>query len=164
MASVLPRYNAERMLNEYVAKLYAPAAARGREYRANGWSGAREVAVWKQRVNAAWPAVRLRRVDAPANRIVFGDRIRIEVAAELDGLSPSDVVVELLMQPSRRDEEDAPVQRLQFAALERGTDGEQRYALDLAPEFCGKLDYRIRAYPYHPKLTRPFELGLMLWV
>jgi starch phosphorylase len=43
-------------------------------------------------------------------------------------------------------------------------DGSVRYAVDLAPDMCGKLDYRLRAYPNHPLLTHPFELGLMIWV
>ena len=40
---------------------------------------------------------------------------------------------------------------------------EQRFVLDLRPELCGRLDYRIRAYPNHALLTHPFELGLMRW-
>ena len=36
--------------------------------------------------------------------------------------------------------------------------------LELKPELCGRLDYRIRVYPRHELLTHPFELGLMLWV
>jgi len=47
---------------------------------------------------------------------------------------------------------------------ERGEGGEYRYTLDLAPELCGKLEYRIRAYPHHPALSHRFELGLMKWV
>ena len=41
--------------------------------------------------------------------------------------------------------------------------GEHRFALELQPELCGRLDYRIRAYPCHEALTHPFELGLMVW-
>jgi starch phosphorylase len=162
MATVLPTFNAERMLGQYVDKLYAPAASRGRDYHAHGCAGAREVAAWKEKVRAAWPQVRLRRVDTPPHRIVFGDHVNIEVAVALAGLAPHDVVVELLLQPARGG--DAAPQRLPLAAGERDADGEQRYTLDLAPELCGKLDYRIRAYPHHPKLTHPFELGLMQWV
>ena len=36
--------------------------------------------------------------------------------------------------------------------------------LDLAPELCGKLEYRIRAYPHHAALSHRFEMGLMRWV
>lgn len=35
--------------------------------------------------------------------------------------------------------------------------------IELAPEFCGRLEYLIRAYPYHELLTHRFELGLMAW-
>jgi starch phosphorylase len=36
--------------------------------------------------------------------------------------------------------------------------------LDLTPEQCGKLEYRIRAFPEHALLTHKFELGLMVWL
>jgi len=38
------------------------------------------------------------------------------------------------------------------------------FRLDVAPELCGKLDYRIRAYPRPEALMHPFEMGLMVWV
>jgi hypothetical protein len=37
-------------------------------------------------------------------------------------------------------------------------------SLDLAPEQCGKLEYRVRAYPYHLQLSHRFEMGLMKWL
>ena len=163
MATVLPQFNAERMLAEYVTNLYGPSATRGRAYVANGYAGAREVAAWKDRVRAAWPKVSLRRLDTPPHRIVFGERVRIEVAVALGGLAPHDVVVELMMHSSRTSGE-VPLQRMQLAAQDRTADDEQRYAIDLAPELCGKLDYRIRVYPHHAMLTHPFELGLMKWL
>ncbi len=39
-----------------------------------------------------------------------------------------------------------------------------RFELCLVPEHCGRLRWRIRAYPRHPQLAHRFELGLMLWV
>ena len=41
---------------------------------------------------------------------------------------------------------------------------ESVFALELQPEQCGKLEYRIRIYPYHEMLTQPFELGMMRWL
>lgn len=41
---------------------------------------------------------------------------------------------------------------------------EQVYALELTPELCGKIEYRIRAYPYHELLTHRFEMGLIKWL
>jgi glycogen phosphorylase len=162
VATILPRFNATRMLNEYVARFYAPAARSGREFHASECSAARDLAQWKARVRAAWPGVAIAGAGEPATRIVFGQRARFEARAVLNGLAPEDLAVELVLQP-RGEATDANAQRIRFAAQGAAEDGRQRYALDLAPERCGKLECRIRAYPTHPSLTHPFELGLMLW-
>jgi starch phosphorylase len=163
MASILPRFNAARMLNEYVARLYLPASKQGRRYSERGFQRAREVAEWKARVRAAWPGVSLRRRDVPKRRIQFGDSVRVEVAAKLNGLAPGDVIVELLLAASTRERTD---RRMRHELAFDGTitdGGEHRFVLELAPELCGRLEYRIRAYPCIEALTHPFELGLMVW-
>jgi starch phosphorylase len=164
IATILPRFNSARMLQEYVAKFYLPASQQWRRYSENRFARAREVAQWKARVRAAWDGVTLRRLDAPTKRIQFGDSVRVEVAVRLNGLSPSDVVVELLIA---RGTDEPTDKRVRNELLFDGTmadAGEHRFSLDLQPELCGRLDYRIRAYPCHEALTHPFELGLMVWV
>ena len=163
IATILPRFNAARMVNEYLAKFYLPASQQGRRYAENGYARARHVAEWKVRVRAAWPSVSLRRLDDPKMRIQFGDSLRVEVAASLNGLAPGDVVVELLLARGIGEPEDG---RVRYDLAFDGTmteAGEHRFALELQPELCGRLDYRIRAYPCHEALTHPFELGLMVW-
>jgi starch phosphorylase len=164
MVSLLPRFNSVRMLEEYVNKFYRPAAQQGRIYAENGWNAARTISAWKERVRQAWSGVSLRRIDSAAVSVSFSEQLRIEVAAKLNGLGPDDVVVELLL--SRRsgepDKESAAARYVFTADAEAA--GERRYVLQLAPELCGKLEYRIRAYPYHPLLTHRFELGLLTWV
>jgi starch phosphorylase len=164
MASILPRFNAARMVHEYVAKFYLPASQQWRRYSESHFQRAREVAEWKARVRAAWPGVNLRRLDSPPRRILFGENMRIEVAAKLNGLSPGDVVVECLLARGSREPTD---RRLRQDLTFDGTmteAGEHRFVLELSPELCGRLDYRIRAYPCIEALTHPFELGLMVWV
>jgi len=164
MASILPRFNAARMVHEYVAKFYLPAAQQWRRYAEGGFQRAREVAAWKARVRAAWPGVSLRRLDSPPRRIPFGEAVRIEVAAALNGLAPGDVVVECLLDRGEREPTDRGVrQDLAFDGTMTES-GEHRFVLELTPELCGRLDYRIRAYPCIEALTHPFELGLMVWV
>ena len=162
MATVLPQFNAERMLDDYIVKFYGPAANRGTDYTADDCAGAREIAAWKERVRVAWAGVELRRIDTPTQRIAFGDTVHIEVGVKLNGLAPEDVAVELLIE-NGRDDDSAPRQERELAA-QGSVENEERYALDLAPELCGKLGYRIRAYPRHPRLTHRFELGLMRWL
>jgi starch phosphorylase len=162
ISSLLPRFNSQRMVGEYVSNCYLPAARQGRLYAENQFEVARAVADWKARARQAWPGVTLRRLDVPRKRIQFGESVRIETAVRLNGLNPEDVAVELVLsRPGERGNGKTVQHR--FTAVGPGADGEHRYALELAPELCGRLDYRIRAYPWHEYLTHPFEQGLMIW-
>ena len=124
---------------------------------------AKNIAAWKARVRAAWPGVALRRLDTPKERIQFGDAMPIEVGVKLNGLTPADVCVELLLTRALR--ESTPLSHShELTPAEGGDGGEQRYRLDLRPGLAGRLDYRIRVYPRHEQLTHPFEMGLSTWL
>jgi glycogen phosphorylase len=162
MASVIPRFNAQRMLSEYVDKFYVPALERGKSLRVSSPGTAGELAAWRARVRAAWPAVKMRMVEGPADRISQGDALRIGVELELCGLSPADVVVECLLVP-RDGEGDRQVLSRPLAP---GAQENERaiYRRDIVDVLAGLVDYRIRAYPFHPLLAHPFDMGLMKWL
>ena len=165
IASIMPRFRAVRMVGEYVTKFYLPASQQGRALAEQQFAPAARIAAWKARVRAAWPQVSLRRLDTPRQRIGFGQKIAVEVGAKLDGLSPEDVVVELLMTRLEHDSGEERVIRYPLASTGKlDGAGEHVFRLDVAPELCGKLDYRIRAYPRPEALMHPFEMGLMVWV
>jgi len=162
ISSLLPRFNSTRMVAEYVAKCYLPAVQQGRRYAENQFEVARSIAAWKSRARQAWPGVTIRRLNSPKKRIRFGDMVHIETAVRLNGLNPGDVAVELLVSRAGEFGKGEP-SRHRFVAQGADATGEQCFNLDLAPESCGKLDYRIRVYPWHELLTHPLELGLMIW-
>jgi len=163
MASLLPKYDASRMLGEYVTKYYLPAAKQGRRYAERGYEAAKELAAWKSRVRTAWPGVSLRRVDTPARRIQFGDSAPVEIAAKLNGLTPADVAVELILTRALR--EAAPVSHShELTATGQQSEGEHRFRIDLKPGLAGRLDYRIRIVPRNELMTHPHELGLATWL
>lgn len=185
MSSVLPRFNMSRVVNEYIEKLYFPAAKKGRELEADNYASARTLAAWKARVRSAWPGVSLRRLDDPVEQLHFGERLSLAVAADLNGLDPDDVMVEALV--TRHAELDEAVARgnapeeslpssvrsngeehrstLRFGFGQRLADtGEYKYSLDLEPEWCGRLNYRIRMYAHNALLAHPLETGLMIWL
>ena len=164
VASLLPRFNASRMVGEYVSRFYLPASKRGRLYAQKDFENARTLAAWKARVRVAWPGVTMHRLDVPKKRIQFGDMLEFETAVNLNGLLPEDVVVEMLVsRPNKLDNKDFHHYRFEFRGIDVKT-GEHRFAMDLAPNLCGRLDYKIRAYPSHPLLTHPLEMGVMAWL
>jgi len=165
IASLLPRFNSTRMVTEYLRKTYLPASQQGRRYIESGFEAAREVAQWKSKVHAAWPEVSLRRIDTPRAKVAFGDSIAIRVAVKLNGLAAADVVVELILgRPNGNPRvQNSARYELEWEGIKSDT-GEDLFVLNLAPELCGKLQYRIRVYPCHELLTHPFETGLMIWL
>jgi starch phosphorylase len=164
MATILPRFSAARMLDQYVTQFYQPAARQGARYLDGDGEGAKVVAGWKARVQAAWDGVTLRRLDEPRRSLTFGDATTIDIAVGLNGLRPEDVTVELVLSRGLRDAAERHRRHEFVAAGEMSQTHEHRFTLDLRPELCGRLEYRIRMYPRHVLLSHPFELGLMRWL
>jgi starch phosphorylase len=164
IGSLLPRFSSTRMVNEYLTRFYLPASRQGRRFDEQGHAAARRLAEWKAHVRASWPAVAIRRIDAPRKSIHYGEAIRFEVAVALGGLKPEDVAVELLFRREAGEGAEPPARYRFESAGVQTEQGDHRFALELTPELCGKLEYRIRAYPHSELLTQPFELGMMRWL
>jgi starch phosphorylase len=183
MASVLPAFNSERVLRDYLREFYGPAARHARVIAADGFRPARELGEWKAAVRSAWPGVSLRSLGATASEITFGERVHIEVEVALNGLAPSDVRVECHVRHELGSELVVPVQgyaenrrpRYGINDVEGGAvliepfepgsvdgNGSCRYNLDLQPPWAGTLHFEVHAVPAHPHLSHPYDLGLML--
>ena len=94
----------------------------------------------------------------------FNDVLNFKIAAQLSGLQPEDVVMELLICRQYKKTRLNNFNRFCFKFTKIQDGNEHIFELDLAPEFCGKQEYYIRIYPYHPLLTHPLEMGMMIWL
>jgi len=167
ISTLLPRFNSYRMVGEYLNRFYGPASGRGRKFFEGNYAAARGLAEWKKRIRSAWPYVQLRAIELPGRNSGFGDPVKFEVAMKLNGLKPEDVAVELLLANTVRElGSQRTSQSYAFAPVsgERDGNGEHPFRLEISPELCGKLEYRIRAFPTHPLLSHRFEMGLMRWI
>jgi len=175
MSTVIPAFNMRRTVYDYAQGVYFPRARHAARLAANEFAGARELADWKQRVKAAWPKVGLRLLaDAPAD-MPRGDRLRLRVAASLNGLHPSDVRVEFVARRQLPESDFEPPALSSYnsqqldglwtetlhATGEHEDDGDATFALDTLPTECGQFVTEVRVYPWHELLAHPFELGLM---
>ncbi len=125
------------------------------------YAAARDLAAWKERVRKSWDEVKLRALEMPKGSIQFGDTTRVAIGVQTAGLEARDIVIELLVRSTAS---NAASESRALSAEGKTDQGEERYGLDLAPELSGKLEYRIRAYPFHPALTHRFEMGRMKWL
>jgi glycogen phosphorylase len=178
MMTVIPQFNMRRVLFDYTQGLYQPAARHFRRLAANAFAGAISVADWKQRVRQLWPRVSLRVLADVAPDLPHRERLRLRIAAQLNGLVPDDVRVEFLARrllpeadlapPPLSSFNQAPRSGIWSAVLsptgEVDSDGSIVFALDAAPPECGQFATEVRIYPWHDLLSHPYELGLMKWL
>ncbi|WP_353222352.1 alpha-glucan family phosphorylase [Salinisphaera hydrothermalis] len=163
MYTVLPHFNAQRMLLNYIENLYIPATRHGRRLARDNGKPAAELVAWKRRVADAWPGVTLSRSNGRPEQIDSGEPLELHIEVQLQGLSAEDLRLECVMTRVRDDgETEAGICCL--LAPENGENGTAIYRLAEPIEVPGRYEYQVRAYPHHPMLAHPFETGLMRWL
>ncbi|AZQ73646.1 glycosyltransferase family 1 protein [Streptomyces luteoverticillatus] len=164
LATLGPKVLAGRMVREYVERLYAPAAE---AHRSLDPIAARELAAWKARVRAAWPAVAVDHVEAvsdgPLNGTAeLGSTVSLRVSVTLGELDPSDVEVQAVA--GRVDSADRLSGAASFplkATGATGLDGRRLYEGPLTLDRTGPFGYTVRILPTHRLLADGAELGLV---
>ncbi|MFH9864467.1 glycosyltransferase family 1 protein [Streptomyces sp. NPDC017202] len=156
-----PKVLAGRMVREYVERLYTPAA---QAHRTLDPDAARDLAAWKAKVRAAWPAVTVDHVETSAATPTaeLGTTLALRVRLRLGDLTPDDVEVQAVS--GRVDAEDritdgtaVPLKPVGGPDLE----GNWLYEGPLSLDRTGPYGYTVRILPAHPLLASGAELGLV---
>ena len=163
MKSCIPRFNSARMVVDYVNEFYGKARTQTIRFAEDNYAPAKALAIWKNNIRNHWPLVNIQRIDHGAEQIQDGHSLPIEVSVYLDGLQPTDVLVECLVGTLQEGDKLLVHESFQFNYSNQNGDF-HHYHLDLKPQAPGLNHYKIRMYPYHELLSHPFELGFMLWV
>jgi starch phosphorylase len=168
LTSLGPKVLAGRMVQDYVQKLYEPAALSSRAATADGFEGAKQLAVWSTRVRKLWPQVAIEHVEASAEpngadgagAARLGGGLRIRALVQIGELAPDEVHVQAVFG---RVDEDDQLRSASIAALVHvGVDdlGRNRYEGVISLEQSGPFGYTVRVVPYHRLLSSAAEMGL----
>ena len=158
LSTLSPALSADRMVREYVERLYLPAATAEAAMVANGYQSARELAGWKARVIEAWPRVHVTHIETGGLDSIpqVGDTLKIRANVELAGLSADDVSVEVAYGRARATDTLTDVEKAQLTPV--GDAFEATVPLDRA----GSFGYTVRVLPKHPLLASDAEMGLVV--
>jgi len=163
LKSLGPKVLATRMVRDYVDGLYTPAAGTARALN-HDFAGARELAVWKQRVAAGWAGVAIDHVDSSGvgDTPEVGETLGVNVYVSLGELDPDDVDVQVVHGRIRRDDEleDTHAESLRLA--ESYEAGRHRFEGSVALKQTGPFGYTTRVLPKHAQLASPAELGFVV--
>jgi starch phosphorylase len=160
-----PEVSASRMVRDYVANLYEPAAAGADVMHAAGNERAKALAAWKQRVIAGWSAVSVAEVTSDSLAIDLGNDRAVTAEVVLGKLGPDDVDVQLVHGAV------GPADELTDPSIQTMTlrdDGSQRsgthcYKGSFTCDRAGRYGFTVRVVPAHPDLSTFAELGRVAW-
>jgi glycogen phosphorylase len=159
MTRLTPRYSSERMMQEYLEKIYRPAAQSYRRRSAEGGKIASEMAIWQERLHEGWKGIRLGGLKVEKE----GEMWSFSVEAYLGELHPDYVRLELYADPmpgTGVGPEKMVMERL--GPLAGAVNGFVFRAE--APAARVAEDYTPRIVPYHPEAFIPMEEAHILWM
>jgi starch phosphorylase len=159
MKTILPYYNATRMLHQYVSDYYIHAADKGRVLAADGAVRAMELTAWKRQIIERWPGVEAKLLGSQASAVKTGDALELAVAVKCNGIEPAHIAVECAEWATPHASHPAARHALQYT--ER-SDDQAVYRLSLPLTVNGVFRYRMRVYPRHELLAHPLEMGMMI--
>jgi glycogen phosphorylase len=163
LVSLGPAVGASRMVRDYTQGYYLPASLTSRKLAADGFATSRELAAWKRRVAAAWPAVAVRRVENGARERLLGARFTVRAVVALGELDPGEVEVQAAY--GRVDDADE-LTGVELATLKQNgqrTEDGWVFEGEVPLATPGAFGYTVRVVPRHPGLVTASELGLVAW-
>ncbi|MDN5861768.1 MAG: alpha-glucan family phosphorylase, partial [Pseudonocardia sp.] len=160
LTTLRPKVQATRMVTEYAQALYAPAARAAAEVAADGFAGAKEIAEYRARLNAAWPHVRIVGVDASGlpETPVVGAPMTVHAGVSLAGLDPADVTVQAVVGQVDESDDLTATETVVMAHLDT-VDGVDRFEAVVELPSAGLTGYTVRVLPHNALLASPAELG-----
>ena len=150
-----PQFSANRMLREYLERVYVPAAGRYSRRAADGARLAKDLARWQAGLEAAWSGIRFGALETRAVEGGWSFRVPLSLGAiEVDA-----VRVELYADPLG--ESPAVCEPMKERA-ERGASGTRVFECAIAT-LRRVSDFTPRVVPFHSEAVLPLELPHLVW-
>ncbi len=159
-----PRFSMSRQVKDYMNKLYLPAIQAGKKMIADDFSGARNLARWKEHIYRGWGQVHITASRLEVERLSAGDCLELTAQVYLGSLSQDDVVVEIVWGTPANESDDLQDIHL-IPMTQKGVqpDGAIIYTGKLCFDMNGKYGYGIRVLPVHPDLNNRYEAARVKW-
>lgn len=158
--SCTPQFSTDRMVQDYVRKLYLPALDRGLRLTEAGYDKARGLAEWKTRVKKNWDYIDIVDIQLRPLEKDGAQYLELLLTADLGPMSPLDIKVEAGMGRLHC-EEACALEFVPMGRMEEVWEGFFTYSALFKPEEVGNAGISAILTPHHPDLGNKFELGLV---
>ena len=155
MAELTPQFSSNRMLREYVDRLYLKAAQNYHKRSADGANESVRLCHWRELLETYWQKLYFGRLDVQRE----GDKYIMTVKVYLDKLDPKAVQVQLFAEPQGNGESEIHVMEVAEAD---GTENGYLYRASI-PARRPAEHYTPRIIPYFDGAAVPLEARQILW-
>jgi len=165
-AQVSPNFTTARMIRDYQDRFYKPQAERSARLIASNYKLAKEIAIWKSGVAAAWNQIEVKSVqitDGITNVLKIGEVYPARVVIDIKSLKPEDLSVEMVITENGKESQPDLIECLPFT-IEKTEEQIITYKLDLNLMNAGAFGYAIRIVPNHPELPHRQDFHYLKWV
>lgn len=163
MSRLIPVFNSDRMVHQYFKEHYKPAMERYNTLKSDNAARARQLALWKQKVQKNWSSVKIKKVESvDTGTFHVGGSASVRATVALGALSPDDVSVQLYagMIDSKETLIDAAPVDMQYAG---SRDGVHIFEGVLPFTRSGKAGFNVRVLPSNHDMGNYQDLMLIEW-
>jgi starch phosphorylase len=164
ISTVVPVFNTNRMVEEYLMNCYLPAHRREMRLSQDGMHGAKELSNWRRKIAAEWPAIRIEEVQAPTGQLLkVGKEFPVQVRAQIGSLRASEIDVQLCY--GTLDASGELVQPTVFSLMPQAPDqsGQVLFTGTVPCRESGHFGFAVRILPKHENLANQYEPNLVTW-
>ncbi|MBR1896724.1 MAG: alpha-glucan family phosphorylase [Pyramidobacter sp.] len=166
IATLAPEYNSARMVRDYFAGSYRPAAERHLALRAENRLLPRAIATWKKDAGARFAGTHIEQIRISGlvqNSVPCTDTLTVSATVVPGAMKPEELLVQFVAGRSdTRDFTEKPdvADMTCTGADERG---HLTYTVTYTPSHNGHYLYGVRVMPWRDGLDNPLDSGMIQW-
>ncbi len=164
MKQLCPVFTTDRMVQEYLQKMYQPTQAQYHELTKDNYAGGREYASWVQKINEKWSEVQVVEVLSDVSQTQKIDYpLEVSAVVHMGSLSPEDLKVEIYAGVLDEKGVFKNGEIISMSMVEKRDGSNCLYCGEYKSHNVGRHGIGIRVTPYHPLMAGNFVLPYITW-
>ena len=164
ISQLAPAFNTNRMVKDYMQKLYLPALRRGRMLGGESLENAVALASQKSMLRQHWPKIRIDKVEADtAKPLGIGQQLSITATVTLGEVSPDVVKIQAYTGEVDNDGRIIDGTSTTLTHASSNGDGVHVFTGQVSPATSGRYGFAVRVVPGGAMFDDIVEPGLIRW-
>jgi len=164
IATLSPKFNTYRMVNEYNEKFYTKASVNYKKLKEENFKELQEFTDWKEKILLNFGNVRIVDINYEnKHNFSVGEKLNIDVVVEHPDLDMSDLKIEVYFGKIQRDDRLQSSELLGLEKIKEQSSIETVFSGSIICQETGNQGFKIRITPNHARMSDQMELNLVKW-